>query len=133
LLYQSTLPAGSVATTYLGTNTTLFDTPTNQYRFATTLPADFTATGGTSYWFSVVSEQPGSNPIFGWTSSSDASANSYQIYDPGLPDTSNDVLGNNMNFALLAAPEPAALALLASGLVVLGAVRARRLFGSSQD
>jgi hypothetical protein len=126
LLYQTTLPAGSVATTYLSTNTTLYNTPTNQYRFSAQLPADFSAAAGTDYWFSVVSEQPSTNPIFGWTSSNDSSVSSYQIYDPGLPDTSSAVLGNNMNFALLAAPEPSGLPLLGAGLLGLGIVRLRR-------
>jgi hypothetical protein len=112
LLLRSSLAAGAVTTTYLGANTTLFSTPTNQDRFAAILPADCSAMAATPYWFLVVSLQGADNPLFAWTSSTDPSVNIYKRYYEAPNPPIDYIRGNSVNFLLIDLLEPASLALL---------------------
>jgi hypothetical protein len=128
LLYSQTLPEADVTTTFLDTGS--FNGSTvNVYDISAALPADFTASAGTTYWFSVLSEQTNFNPLFSWSPAVNQPPNAYSIQNAS--GGAYGVVADDRAFTLSAVPEPATWALMIAGFCGLGGAlrlaRQRRL------
>ncbi len=100
------------------------------YQFTANL-SGFVATAGTTYWFSVVSNQSSLNPLFSWTQGSGGDGSSWQwaITDHAL--TNSGSVAGDRAFSLTGTPYtpvplPGTLLQLGLGLATLGLVSRRR-------
>ena len=133
--------SGNAGETYLGyadLETTYYG-PNDRYGYGLSLATPFAATGGTTYWLSIIADSAFA-PEWGWAT---AGLNGYNTgpdgpyYDPAVSlsyrqDTSGGTLKRNISggdfaFSLAAIPEPATMSLLAlGGLALSGLVSIRK-------
>lgn len=85
------------------------------------LSTNFTATGGTTYWLSIVPDL-GFPPQWGWETGTGGDGASYQCFFGSCGAQPND-----LSFAL-ATPEPSSMLLLATALAEIGFVVRKKLF-----
>lgn len=126
-LYDAQEPAASVTATRLGTTVRAGDT-VYVYQFTATLPTPFSVAANTTYWFSPLSLQTSSNPIFVWLDGTGGDGNSYQnALNPDGSVAQSFVRGEDRAFSLLSTPEPKPAHLFAVLLLgILGWNRFRR-------
>ena len=98
-ILSATLPASSVIATKLGTASNVVPVA-NIYQFDAALPAPFVMTAGVKYWFSAVSLQSASNPVFYWITGS--GGDSLSLFVP-VPAGVGTPVSVDFAFALLAA------------------------------
>lgn len=122
-LATRTLVAASVTRTFVET-ATFAGTPFDLYDYEATF-APWAFTSGTPYLFSVLARTPAFNPVWTWFGASGGNGQSWQEY---LPDGSLTSVSGDRAFALVGTtvPEPGTVALLATGLALVGAGRLRR-------
>lgn len=100
--------------------------PLDVYEFEADLGGSFAAAAGTTYWFSVLSMSPTSDPTFVWRSGTGGDGNSYQVaLSSGGVVTDSFVRGGDRAFSLVEVPEPESAALLL-GMTGMGWLLARR-------
>lgn len=125
-LYDVQEPAASVTTSQLGTTLRGVDT-VYVYEFTATLPTDFSAAANTTYWFSPLSLQTSSDPIFVWLNGTGGDGASYQNQlNPDGTVAAGFSRTQDRAFALLNAPEPATAYLLAPVLLGMFGWKRRR-------
>jgi hypothetical protein len=114
LLYSTTI-GGNAGETFVETD--LLGNP--EYSYSGNI--NFTATGGTKYWLSIVANL-GVPPQWAWESGSGGDGVSYQDFFGSLNKLSVD---NAFTLSTASVPEPDDAALVAGGLVLLGLAKRR--------
>lgn len=100
--------------------------PLDVYEFEADLGGAFAAAAGTTYWFSVLSMSPTSDPTFVWRSGTGGNGTSYQVaLSSGGVVADTFVRGGDRAFSLVEVPEPET-ALLLLGMTGMGILLARR-------
>ena len=117
LLQTTSLSAADVAASFVGFGTFGSD-PVSVYDFVADLPSLFGASGGTTYWLSVLSHSPTQDPLFAWMPGFGPNAYSVQV---NYPSGAGFFRAGDRAFALV--PEPGSLALVSFGLATLLARR----------
>jgi hypothetical protein len=127
-LETETISAADVHATFLGDVSGL-GTTVAWYTFSAILPTSFAATGGTTYWFSTVSNQPAFNPFFSWSSDGITETNgTWQVGIDGTVFPLQERSADGRVFSLsTSAPEPGTWSLMFLGVGAIGgALRATR-------
>jgi hypothetical protein len=117
LLQSQTLPAASVQSTVVGSTT--FDLPpaipVTLLGFEAALTTPFLADPGTTYWLSVSSNSPTSNPLWSWFQGAGGDGITIQDQLPGGSPVSR--LGDRaFSLEVQATPEPSTLAMFLAGI-----------------
>lgn len=125
-LYSTSIADTSVTAAFLGDVSGLGET-VPFYKFTANLPTGFSASASTTYWFSVLSEQPTFEPLFSWSPSNTGDDESAQLDLPGSVNGDANSLSNvsgDRAFILSgtsAVAEPGAWALMLLGVGGAGA------------
>ena len=123
-LYDVQEPAASVTTVQLWTTVRGSDT-VYVYEFTAALATPFSAAANTTYWYSPLSIQTSSNPIFVWLDGTGGDGNSYQTeLNPDGSVAGDFPRAGDRAFTLLGTPEPPTV--LLAGVLLAGILGWRR-------